>query len=110
MSEEKKQKTIEIVLKHYDFENTSDGFVKEQILGLLTDSSLKNVYKNNSTLKEHVKEVVINSAGDKDSYDFMIFIYRFDESLVFDDRIKEKFLKIKPELLERLKVNSTSTE
>ncbi|MBP7280838.1 MAG: hypothetical protein KBA66_04645 [Leptospiraceae bacterium] len=110
LSEEKKEKTIELVLIHFDFENAPDRFVKEQILSLLTDSALKNVYKNNSKLKEQVKEIVINSAKGEDPDSFMIFIYRFDEGLVFDNRIKENFLKIKSELLEHLKENSTRTE
>ena len=71
---------------------------------------MKNVYKNNSKLKEQVKEIVINSAKGEDPDSFMIFIYRFDEGLVFDNRIKENFLKIKSELLEHLKENSTRTE
>lgn len=110
LSEEKKKKTIELVLKHYDFENASSLHTKDEILTLLTNSSLKDIYKKNPKLNETVKEVIINSVSEKDFYNFMIFVYRFDESLVFDNRIKDKFIKIKQELFAHLTQNSTSTE
>jgi prefoldin subunit 5 len=97
-------------LKHYDFENASSLHTKDEILTLLTNSSLKDIYKKNPKLNETVKEVIINSVSEKDFYNFMIFVYRFDESLVFDNRIKDKFIKIKQELFAHLTQNSTSTE
>jgi hypothetical protein len=106
-----KAKTIELVMNNFIFKDDDmTSHVKDQALALITHSSLKEVYNENPNLSERAKEIVINSLGNKDFFNFMIFVYRFDDSLVFDDRIKEKFKKIKPELFERLKESSTSTE